>query len=145
MSEPVRVPPEHIGILLVEAAEAWSRRFEAAMVAAGHPWFAEARGRVFRYVPPEGIAQSALAERLRTTKQAVQQLVDGLVADGIVSRETDGEDARRRRVTLTPAGRAALRDADRIKAEIEEAYAAWIGRQRLETLGEMLRVLSADH
>lgn len=126
--------PDHVGILLWDAAGAWHARFVAAMVAAGHPWFGEARGTLLRHIGREGAPQGELAARAGLTKQAVQQHVDALAVDGIVERTPDPADARRKQVRLTPAGRAALADGDRIKGEIEAAYAARLGVERLAAL-----------
>jgi DNA-binding MarR family transcriptional regulator len=98
--------PDHIGWTLWRATLAWRKDFVSAMAAAGHGWFAQARGNLLVYIGPEGIRQSDLAEKAGLTKQAVQQFVDELVRDGIVMRTTDETDARARRVRLTPSGEA---------------------------------------
>jgi DNA-binding MarR family transcriptional regulator len=134
-------PPDHIGWTLWRAAQAWRVEFTAAMVAAGHGWFGQARGNLMVHIGPNGLRQGDLADRARLTKQAVQQFVDELVADGILMREKDATDARARRVRLTPAGEAAMRDADRIKAEIESRWRTVIGAQAFDQLDAALRHL----
>lgn len=131
--------PHHIGWTLWQATQAWRREFTAAMAAAGHGWFAQARGNLMVHVGPDGIRQVDLAERAGLTKQAVQQFVDELVRDGIVMRTPDEADARARRVRLTPAGEAAMRDADRIKLEIEETWRAKLGSADFDQLDALLR------
>ena len=69
-----------------------------------------------------GIRQSALIERVATTKQAVQQILDGLEAEGIVERIADPADGRGKYVRYTGEGLRALRDGDRVKREIEQRY-----------------------
>lgn len=130
--------PDHVGILLWEAAAAWKRRFAREMAAAGHPWYAEARGALLGHIGREGAAQGTIAARAGMTKQAVQQHVDALVADGVAVRADDPADARRRIVRLTAAGRAALDDGDRIKARLEADLARRLGDARLAALREML-------
>jgi DNA-binding MarR family transcriptional regulator len=132
-------PPEHIGWTLWRAAQVWRGEFTAAMVAAGHHWFGQARGNLTPHIGPRGVRQGDLAERARLTKQAVQQFVDELVADGVVMRSRDERDARARWVQLTPAGEAAMRDADRIKAEIEARWRARIGDGTFAQLDAALR------
>lgn len=131
--------PDHIGWTLWQATLAWRRDFVAAMAAAGHGWFAQARGNILVHVGPDGIRQADLVEKAGLTKQAVQQFVDELETDGIVHRTRDEKDARARWVRLTPAGEAAMRDADRIKLEIEEKWRAKLGSADFDQLDALLR------
>jgi DNA-binding MarR family transcriptional regulator len=134
--------PDHIGWTLWRATLAWRKDFVSAMAAAGHGWFAQARGNLLVYIGPEGIRQSDLAEKAGLTKQAVQQFVDELVRDGIVMRTTDETDARARRVRLTPSGEAAMRDADRIKLQIEARWRVHLGEAAFSALETTLRKLT---
>ena len=84
------------------------------------------------------------AEKAGLTKQAVQQFVDDLVRDGIVMRAPDATDARARRVVLTEAGQAAMRDADRIKLQIETRWRDRIGSADFDRLDALLRQVIAD-
>lgn len=136
--------PDHIGWTLWRATLAWRRDFVSGMAAAGHGWFAQARGNLLVYIGPDGIRQGDLAEKAGLTKQAVQQFVDELVQDGIVMRTPDETDARARRVRLTPRGEAAMRDADRIKLEIEARWRVHLGNDAFANLEAILRRL-IDH
>lgn len=136
-------PPDHIGWTLWQAAQLWRAEFIAAMVAAGHPWFGQARANLLQHIGPSGLRQGDLVARAGLTKQAVQQFVDELVADGILMRAKDETDARARWVRLTSAGEAAMRDADRIKAEIEARWRAAIGADAFDRLDASLRDLMA--
>lgn len=136
-------PPDHIGWTLWRAAQVWRVEFTAAMVDAGHAWFGQARGNLMVHIGPKGLRQGDLADRARLTKQAVQQFVDDLVADGILMRTRDDTDARARWVRLTPAGEAAMRDADRIKAEIEARWREALGSAVFDQLDAALRQLIA--
>lgn len=133
--------PEHVGWLLWQANRAWLQDFVGAMHAAGHGWFSDARAMLMGHIPRNGIRQSALIERVGTSKQAVQQVLDGLEAEGVIARVPDPDDRRGRLVRYTDRGRAALRDVDRVKAEIERRYAQRIGPDRMAALSEALRVL----
>ncbi|MCU0903744.1 MAG: MarR family winged helix-turn-helix transcriptional regulator [Tabrizicola sp.] len=132
-------PPDHIGWTLWQAAQVWRVEFTAAMVAAGHGWFGQARGNLMVHIGPSGLRQGDLVARARLTKQAVQQFVDELVADGILMRVPDEQDARARRLMLTEAGLAAMRDADRIKAEIEARWRDRLGSADFDRLDALLR------
>ena len=131
--------PDHIGWTLWQATQAWRRDFVAGMAAAGHGWFAQGRGNLLVYIGPDGIRQGDLAEKAGLTKQAVQQFVDDLVRDGIVMRAPDATDARARRVVLTDAGRAAMRDADRIKLQIETRWRDRLGSDAFDQMDALLR------
>lgn len=134
-------PPDHIGWTLWRAAQVWREEFTAAMVAAGHAWFGQARGNLMVHIGPKGLRQGDLVDRSRLTKQAVQQFVDELVADGILMRTPDPSDARARWLRLTPQGAAAMQDADRIKAEIEGRWRQIIGPAAFDQLDTALRLL----
>ena len=138
-----QTPPDHIGWTLWRAAQLWRREFTAAMVAAGHGWFGQARGNLMVHIGPDGVRQGDLADRAGLTKQAVQQFVDELVADGILMRTPDKTDARARWVRLTRGGEAAMRDADRIKTEIEASWRVAIGTQAFDRFDNALRDLIA--
>ena len=131
--------PDHIGWTLWQATLAWRREFLAGMVSAGHAWFAQARGNILVHVGPNGIRQSDLVEKAGLTKQAVQQFVDELESDGIVHRTRDEKDARARWVRLTPAGEAAMRDADRIKLQIETEWRQKLGSDAFDQLDALLK------
>ena len=68
-------------------------------------------------------AASAVADWLDVTRPSVTGLVDGLVKRGLVERRPSTDDRRRVDHVLTPAGRAALVDADaRTDARIREVF-----------------------
>jgi DNA-binding MarR family transcriptional regulator len=136
--------PDHIGWTLWRATLVWRKDFVAGMVAAGHPWFAQGRGNIVGYIGPNGVRQTDLVDRALLTKQAVQQFVDELVADGIVLRTPDAKDARAKWVHLTPAGQAAMRDADRIKVEIETRWRKRLGSDDFDRLAALLRRVIAN-
>ncbi|MER9139945.1 MarR family transcriptional regulator [Mesorhizobium sp. M0830] len=135
--------PDHIGWRLWQASRAWQAEFAAAMRSAGHGWFTEARAGLLGHIARAGIRQSALIERSAISKQAVQQLLDGLEAEGIVERLPDPQDGRGKLVRHTRKGLDALRDGDRIKMEIERRYVSRIGEERFTALMGALRALAA--
>lgn len=134
--------PDHIGWLLWQANNRWHRDFVTRMQIAGHSWFTEARSTLIGNIAPKGVKQVRLVERLGISKQAVQQLLDGLEADGITERIADPDDKRGRVVRLTEKGKLAMRDANRIKGEIEDAYSHRIGKERFAVLTELLGALN---
>lgn len=60
--------------------------------------------------------------RVGLSKQAVQQLLDALVADGVLGRRPDPDDARARLVFFTHKGLKVLADANRVKKRIQSEY-----------------------
>lgn len=132
-------PPDHIGWALHRAFQVWRGEFTTAMITAGHGWFGQARANLMQHIGPNGVRQGDLVARAGLTKQAVQQFVDELVADGLVLRTPDDSDGRARRIVLTTAGTAAMRDADRIKAKIEAAWRRRLGSAEFDRLAVLLR------
>ena len=88
--------PDHVGIRLWGAYEAWKAEFVSAMVEAGHAWFTPSRATLLGFVPRTGLRQSDLIARMGISKQAVQQLVDGLEGEGVLERIADPDDKRGR-------------------------------------------------
>ncbi|MES0884778.1 MarR family winged helix-turn-helix transcriptional regulator [Roseibium sp. SCP14] len=131
--------PDHIGWDLWQAAAVWKARFTREMVAKGHDWFGEARGTLLQHLPSDGIRQNALTGLSGMTKQAIQQHLDDLEKDEIVTRENDPDDKRKKRVMLTEKGWQAVRDAAEIKVQIENAYAGTLGRDALKNLKSSLK------
>ena len=138
------LPPliDHVGWRLWRLARLWKAEFDAAMAARGHGWMAEARGAVVGQLRPGGLSQSALPTALGISKQAVQQLVDELVAEGIVERVPDPEDGRGKIVRLLPKGIKAIADGNAVKLEIEARYRTEVGVDRLVALNATLDALA---
>lgn len=136
--------PDHVGVDLWRAAMAWRERLHGEMVRRGHAWYGDARGAVAASLDPRGMSQAELGRRMKLTKQAVQQLLDGLEADGIVRREPDPEDGRGKRVVYTKKGLAALEEAVRVKREIEADYRERLGTRGFDALVAALKKLASD-
>lgn len=134
--------PDHVGWRLWQASRNWQAEFAAAMQSAGHRWFTEARASLIGHIPRRGLRQSQLIERMGISKQAVQQLVDGLEAEGVLQRVGDPDDRRGKIVCFSEKGLAALADGDRIKLDIEKDYRRRLGNQRFDALLETLRALN---
>jgi DNA-binding MarR family transcriptional regulator len=78
------------------------------------------------------------------TKQAASKLVDGMEADGYVTR-TEGEgDQRRRPVVLTDQGRRFLATVEDIYAQLEEEWSAVISRDQVEATRSGLTAVLLD-
>ena len=91
--------------------------------------------RIMKLAGAGGERSTRLAQRLAVAKPTLTATADGLVAAGYASRATEPGDRRVVRLSLTPAGRAALDRAD-------AAYCAWLG-QLLDATGDPEAVLDA--
>lgn len=92
-----------------------------------------------------GLHASALADRLRVSRQAVAQAVGGLERHGYVTRVPDPVDARVRTIELTPRGRHALRVMRSNAVDTEKRWQEMLGEKRLHELRDTLvMLLSAD-
>ncbi|MBO6718939.1 MAG: winged helix-turn-helix transcriptional regulator [Rhizobiaceae bacterium] len=111
---------------------------------AGHDWFTDARANLLGHVARSGTPQSVLIARMAISKQAVQQLIDGLVAQRILERVPDPADSRSRIVRYTPNGKEAMQDADRIKRLIEDEYRERLGDEAFATLVAILRTATTE-
>ena len=80
-----------------------------------------ARWQVMGVIDHEPLTVSAVARVMGLRRQSVQRTADLLVADGVAEYVDNPADRRARLLTLTPAGRRALRT-------IERAQRAWAGK-----------------
>ncbi|MEO1016221.1 MAG: MarR family transcriptional regulator [Pseudomonadota bacterium] len=133
---------DHIGWRLWQAAADWKARFVEEMVRAGHGWYAEARSSVIPYIGAEGTKQVDIVREMGLTKQAVQQLVDDLEQEGIVTRQPDPADRRRKIVVFTEKGRRARQDANAVKRKIEAEYRQELGDDNFDRLFNILEQLA---
>lgn len=134
--------PDHVGWRLWQANRDWQARFAMAMREAGHGWFSESRAALLGHIPRRGMRQADLIEHAGISKQAVQQLLDGLEAEGVIERSPDPEDRRGKLVRYTERGLAALGDGDKVKLDIERAYRQRLGESGFEALTAALRLLA---
>lgn len=90
---------------------------------------------------------SRIAPNVDVTRPTVTALVDGLVARGLVDRQPDETDRRRVRHRVTPAGKRALAEADRVVEAAMAALAAHLPDARaagtVEALGRWHGALDA--
>lgn len=138
-------PPDlinHIGLDLHRAADTWKSLFRGAMVAAGYPVFDEARAALFQHIPYGGIGQGDLVQRIGLSKQAVQQHLVRLQADGLLLREADPDDARRNRIVYSAAGLAMQHTANGVKHRLEADMRARLGPDAFHALHNALTQIS---
>jgi DNA-binding MarR family transcriptional regulator len=134
-----------LAILIAAAHRVLTDRLLAAMDSAG----LEMRpnwGYVIRALHDRPLPLARLAELLDVTKQAAQQTVDDMQAAGLVAREDDPADGRRKLLALTADGRRVRATALGVSAELEhEIGAAPTRALRAALLGMIERHGDLEH
>lgn len=128
-----------LGEAIAAAHEQLRGAFARELHARGHS--AGASGDVLLHLPPDGLAQATLTDRMGLSKQAVQQLVDRLEAQGAVKREPDLIDKRMKRVVPTPAGLALLQARREVEIGLDARLRQHLGKKLYRQLRKGLRRL----
>lgn len=142
---PDRSAWEKPGFLLWHATLRWQRAVTAALKPTGlthvqfvllaSTWFLEDREG-----PP---SQRELAEHAGTDAMMTSQVLRALEAEGLVERHTDPTDARVKRLTVTPAGRAAAADALAAVDQLDRDFFGPAG-ERGALVGQLLALAGRD-
>jgi DNA-binding MarR family transcriptional regulator len=91
------------------------------------------------------LAQHELADRLDINRSHLVGYLDHVEQRGLVARDGDPDDRRRRRVALTAAGRALLRDLGPVAERSQSEFLDALSRSERATLVSLLRrVLDAN-
>jgi DNA-binding MarR family transcriptional regulator len=98
---------------------------------------------VWRYPGPDNQRPSELAAQTRMTKQALNYLLGQLEQLGYLTRETDSNDQRSKRIRLTPRGRAATKAIYEIVQDVEHEWARQLGPRKFAQLRDLLTELYA--
>ncbi len=75
---------------------------------------------------------SELGRRLSVTKQSAARTIAVLQEHGYVSREPDPDDARRKRLVVTPLGHEVLRTGEQIFDEVRERWRRTLGAEQFD-------------
>jgi DNA-binding MarR family transcriptional regulator len=89
-----------------------------------------------------GITQQALAARCFVAKSGVSMLLTQMEAKGWVRRDSDGADARIRRLTLTADGMAMAQKCLAVQAELVTAMVAPATEDELATVADTMNRVS---
>lgn len=90
-----------------------------------------------------GISQQVLAVRCFAAKSGVSMLITRMENDGLVRRETDGDDGRAKRLMLTRKGEKLAAKCLAVQSEIVNAMAATLTAKELGQLEVQMLRLSA--
>ncbi|MBD0322560.1 MAG: winged helix-turn-helix transcriptional regulator [Aldersonia sp.] len=97
-----------------------------------------AQMKIVQRIGPHGTRLTDLAEQAQVTKQTAGFLVDQIERQGYVERVPDPSDARARLVRISPAGERVLPVASAAVAEVEAEWSRFLGKERLQTLRDIL-------
>ena len=135
-------PPPLIGALLRVPWETVRQRMLAGLHDRGFTDLVAAHVDVWRYPGPENQRPSELATQTHMTKQALNYLLGQLEELGYLTRETDSNDQRSKRVRLTPRGHAATKAIYEIVQEVEDDWEQQLGPRKFGQLRRLLTQLN---
>jgi DNA-binding MarR family transcriptional regulator len=124
---PDELPPADLISQIALLGAAINHRVTDSLAGAGFDMLRPGHGYVIQRLLTGPQQISAMAADLGVTQQAVSKTVKELVRLGFVAQTIDEEDSRRRPVTLTARGRAAVDRARLIRADIERRLTASVG------------------
>jgi len=133
--------PPLIGALLRAPWEAVRRRMLERLHENGFDDLDAAHLNVLLYPGPQGARPSELAARLRISKQALNYLLGDLERAGYLERQPHPDDARSKRIALTPQGVEIGHTIRRAVLEVEAEWEATLGTAPFAELRELLRQL----
>ena len=124
--------------LLLRASRAETTAAVSKIAGLGFPDVSVADANLLANLDLGGCSISALARRAGVTRQAASQQLAQLERAGYVERRASETDGRVILVRQTERGRALLDSALDVVDELEQAYAAHLGPDRLATLKQLL-------
>ena len=116
----------------------------AGLSARGYPDVRPVHDFAMRAIAAGADSASELGRRMSVSKQAAAKTIAVLVERGYVDREADPEDARRKRLEVTPLGFEVMRVGEALFDELRESFAREIGASELAELEAALRTLVGD-
>ena len=135
--------PPLIGALLRVPFETVRDRMLAGLHERGFTDLVAAHLDVFQYPGPENQRPLELATQTRMTKQALNYLLGQLQQLGYLTRETDDDDQRSKRIRLTRKGHAAIKAIREIVQNVEREWEQQLGPGNFAQLRELLTQLYA--
>lgn len=92
-----------------------------------------------------GATQDALSNELNVDRSNAGRALSRLEDSGMVVRRTDEADARTKVVEITDAGRAAVKEIDRVQAEMAESLLGKLSKADTRKASELLRAVLAEN
>jgi DNA-binding MarR family transcriptional regulator len=103
-----------------------------------------ARWQVMGVIDHGPLTVSAVGRAMGLRRQSVQRTADLLVADGVAEYVDNPADRRAKLLTLTPAGRRALRRIERAQREWATAHGEALGLEQLLEAERALEQITAQ-
>ena len=123
-----------------EAFHLLRQLFQHALPALTKPQYA-----VMRSVSENpGIEQVALTEVAVSTKATLAEMLSRMESRGLVKREHDPADKRRRFVFLTPEGEALLASCKPVGNEVDEAFLGRLSQDEREQFTALIKKMMND-
>ncbi|MFD7311091.1 MarR family winged helix-turn-helix transcriptional regulator [Promicromonospora sp. NPDC059942] len=116
----------------------------AELAAGGHDDVRPVHDFAMRAIADGADNASELGRRLAVSKQAAAKTIAVLLERGYVRRGTDPQDARRKRIEVTPLGWEVMHRGEAIFDSLREDWARRIGAEELATLERQLGALVGD-
>lgn len=113
----------------------------AELARQGHPDVRAVHDFAMRAILAGADSSVELGRRLSVSKQAAAKTIIALEERGYVARETDPQDARRKRLAVTPLGLEVLNTGEQIFNSIRKEWEDRIGVSKVATLERELRTL----
>jgi DNA-binding MarR family transcriptional regulator len=137
---------DELVVLVVRTAKAMVDRLRAEKPDAASSPLTVVHGLAMRYLlGRDDVTAVELARHLRITKQSASEVVTLLEQNGLVQRAPHPTDGRARAVLLTDLGKAKLDDGHERWQQLEDEWAALVGRKNLEIVrGALEQYLEAD-
>ena len=93
----------------------------------------------------EGINQVMISKAIRRDKAAVARILHELEAEGLIVRRIDPTTRRANTLSITDAGREALKKYQRLTTECEAEFTSMLDEKEREELLRLLRKMRSHH
>lgn len=132
------MPEYSPGELLLQAARALRRRFQAASELPPHA------GRALRVLAEHGpLPNNVLAQELHIAPRSATEVADLLIERGLAQRTQDPSDGRVRLIVLTPAGHTAAATVAAVRRQESAAFLSALDETEQAQLTALLAKLVA--
>ncbi len=128
----------NLALLLLGAFRSLATATTEELAARGFEDFRPAHEFAMRAIAGGADNASELGRRLSVSKQAAAKTIAVLEQRGYVGRDPDAQDARRKRLQLTPRGLEVLQTGEEILDDLRIRWAEQIGMDRLEMVEAVL-------
>lgn len=123
-----------LALLLLDGFHSMADEVHAELAHRGHEGVRPGHEFALRAIDAGADTASELGRRLSVSKQAAAKTIAALQQLGYVIREADPDDARRKRVQVTPRGHEMMTIGGALFDEVRNRWAAQIGVRQLDAL-----------